>query len=320
MAKIKKSAALRQVFLRATTPPESEAPNHAGDIGGRDTLKLYYRNIDHSGTYTSNHGDVHASDTYNGSAGTINAGKYFKATAGKQFNFQPKTADHNENAAKDAGKSYHNSHTITAEGQLKRYATGSTVILGEADETNIGTTALDLGDKTSTTLIQGKKTDLGAEFVYEQTLDKKNAGNYDYHYRGEHKGVHTSGDGKLAVIATDGKLTMKAAELDSGKSQVYLYGAKGVDAEAGEIVEHTISARESKQRGFLKRTHTRDYVETEIHQNKAGTITGDTVVVAAGQGDINATGMHIVSDHGTMLHTDKGDINLRTCSLSQPLL
>ena len=163
----------------------------------------------------------------------------------------------------------------------------------------------------STTLIQGKKTDLGAEFVYEQTLDKKNAGNYDYHYRGEHKGVHTSGDGKLAVIATDGKLTMKAAELDSGKSQVYLYGAKGVDAEAGEIVEHTISARESKQRGFLKRTHTRDYVETEIHQNKAGTITGDTVIVAAGQGDINATGMHIVSDHGTMLHTDKGDINLK---------
>ena len=285
--------------------------NNAGDIGGRDALKLYYRNIDHSGTYTSNHGDVHASDTYNGSAGTINAGKYFKATAGKQFNFQPKTADHNENAAKDAGKSYHNSHTITAEGQLKRYATGSTVILGEADETNIGTTALDLGDKTSTTLIQGKKTDLGAEFVYEQTLDKKDAGNYDYHYRGEHKGVHTSGDGKLAVIATDGKLTMKAAELDSGKSQVYLYGAKGVDAEAGEIVEHTISARESKQRGFLKRTHTRDYVETEIHQNKAGTITGDTVVVAAGQGDINATGMHIVSDHGTMLHTDKGDINLK---------
>ena len=63
--------------------------------------------------------------------------------------------------------------------------------------------------------------------------------------------------------------------------------------------------------GILKRTHTRDYVETEIHQNKAGTITGDTVVVAAGQGDINATGMHIVSDHGTMLHTDKGDINLK---------
>ncbi|WP_126316121.1 hypothetical protein [Cardiobacterium hominis] len=98
---------------------------------------------------------------------------------------------------------------------------------------------------------------------------------------------------------------MKAAELDSGKSQVYLYGAKGVDAEAGEIVEHIISARESKQRGLFKRTHTRDYVETEIHQNKAGTITGDTVVVAAGQGDINATGMHIVSDHGTVLHTDK---------------
>ncbi|EEV87342.1 hypothetical protein, partial [Cardiobacterium hominis] len=104
----------------------------------------------------------------------------------------------------------------------------------------------------STTLIQGKKTDLGAEFVYEQTLDKKDAGNYDYHYRGEHKGVHTSGDGKLTIIATDGKLTMKAAELNSGKSQVYLYGAKGVDAEAGEIVEHTISACESKQRGFLK--------------------------------------------------------------------
>ena len=163
----------------------------------------------------------------------------------------------------------------------------------------------------STTLIQGKKTDLGAEFVYEQTLDKKDAGNYDYHYRGEHKGVHTSGDGKLAVIATDGKLTMKAAELNSGKSQVYLYGAKGVDAEAGEIVEHTISARESKQRGFLKRSHTRDYESWEAHQVKTSDITGDSVALVADRGDINAVGSNIVGEHGALLQTRQGDITLK---------
>ena len=163
----------------------------------------------------------------------------------------------------------------------------------------------------STTLIQGKKTDLGAEFVYEQTLDKKDAGNYDYHYRGEHKGVHTSGDGKLTIIATDGKLTMKAAELNSGKSQVYLYGAKGVDAEAGEIVEHTISARESKQRGLLKRSHTRDYESWEAHQVKTSDITGDSVALVADRGDINAVGSNIVGEHGALLQTRQGDITLK---------
>ena len=163
----------------------------------------------------------------------------------------------------------------------------------------------------STTLIQGKKTDLGAEFVYEQTLDKKDAGNYDYHYRGEHKGVHTSGDGKLTIIATDGKLTMKAAELNSGKSQVYLYGAKGVDAEAGEIVEHTISACESKQRGFLKRSHTRDYESWEAHQVKTSDITGDSVALVADRGDINAVGSNIVGEHGALLQTRQGNITLK---------
>lgn len=98
--------------------------------------------------------------------------------------------------------------------------------------------------------------------------------------------MHTTGDGKLSVIATEDKLTLKAAALDSGKNQVYLYGAKGVDAEAGETVEHNISASDNKKHGLLKRTHTRDYIETETRQNKAGTITSDTVVVAAGQGDI----------------------------------
>ena len=158
---------------------------------------------------------------------------------------------------------------------------------------------------------EGQKTDLGAEFVYEQTLDKKDAGNYDYHYQGEHKGVHTTGDGKLAVIATDGKLTMKAAELDSGKSQVYLYGAKGVDAEAGEIVEHTISARESKQRGLLKRSHTRDYESWEAHQVKTSDITGDSVALVADRGDINAVGSNIVGEHGALLQTRQGDITLK---------
>ena len=41
--------------------------------------------------------------------------------------------------------------------------------------------------------------------------DKKNAGNYDYHYRGEHKGVHTSGNGTM--LHTDkGDINLKAGK------------------------------------------------------------------------------------------------------------
>ncbi|WP_314261550.1 hypothetical protein, partial [Cardiobacterium hominis] len=84
---------------------------------------------------------------------------------------------------------------------------------------------------------EGQKTDLGAEFVYEQTLDKKDAGNYDYHYHGEDQGVETTGDGALSVSATAGKLTVNAAKLNSGKNRVQLYGAKGIDVTHGEIID-----------------------------------------------------------------------------------
>ena len=163
----------------------------------------------------------------------------------------------------------------------------------------------------STTLIQGKKTDLGAEFVYEQTLDKKNAGNYDYHYRGEHKGVHTSGDGKLAVIATDGKLTMKAAKLNSGKNRVQLYGAKGIEMTHGEIIDKEVTSSNHKGGGLFSRSRTRDYESWEAHQVKTSDITGDSVALVADRGDINAVGSNIVGEHGALLQTRQGDITLK---------
>ena len=158
---------------------------------------------------------------------------------------------------------------------------------------------------------EGQKTDLGAEFVYEQTLDKKDAGNYDYHYHGEDQGVETTGDGALSVSATAGKLTVNAAKLNSGKNRVQLYGAKGIDVTHGEIIDKEVTSSNHKGGGLFSRSRTRDYESWESHQVKTSDITGDSVALVADRGDINAVGSNIVGEHGALLQTRQGDITLK---------
>ena len=282
-----------------------------GSIGGRDSLSLQYQNISNRGTLTSDHGNVHARDTFDGKGGTINAGKYFSATAGKTFNFQPQTSDIDGSADRAANRSYHSAHQIEDSGQLKRYATGSTVILGGAKETNLKATQLDLGDKSSRTQITGGKVNLGAEYTHDVKMDDQGGGNYHYRYHGEDKGVETTGDGALSVSATAGKLTVNAAKLNSGKNRVSLYGAKGIDVTHGEIIDKEVTSSNRKGGGLFSRSHTRDYESWEAHQVKTSDITGDSVALVADRGDINAVGSNIVGEHGALLQTRQGDITLK---------
>ena len=262
-------------------------------------------------TLTSDHGNVHATDTFDGKGGTINAGKYFSATAGKTFNFQPQTSDIDGSADRAAGRSYHSAHQIEDSGQLKRYATGSTVILGGAKETNLKATQLDLGDKSSRTIISGDKVNLGAEYTHDVKMDDQGGGNYHYRYHGEDKGVETTGDGALSVTATSDKLTVNAAKLNSGKNRVQLYGAKGIDVTHGEIIDKEVTSSNHKGGGLFSRSHTRDYESWEAHQVKTSDITGDSVALVADRGDINAVGSNIVGEHGALLQTRQGNITLK---------
>ena len=282
-----------------------------GSIGGRDSLALRYHTITNRGTLTSDHGNVHATDTFDGKGGTINAGKYFSVTAGKTFNFQPQTSDIDGSADRAANRSYHSAHQIEDSGQLKRYATGSTVILGGARETTLKATQLDLGDKTSRTIITGGKVDLGAEYTHDVTMDNRGGGNYHYRYHGEDQGVESTGDGALSIAATSGKLNVYAARLDSGNNRVSLYGARGIDIHHGESVDKEVTSSNRKGGGLLSRSRTRDYEQWESRQVKSSDITGDTVSLMADRGDINATGSNIVSEHGTQLHTNRGNITLK---------
>lgn len=282
-----------------------------GSIGGRDSLALRYHTITNRGSLTSDHGNVHARDTFDGQGGTINAGKYFSATAGKTFNFQPQTSDIDGSADRAANRSYHSAHQIEDSGQLKRYATGSTVILGGARETTLKATQLDLGDKTSRTIITGGKVDLGAEYTHDVKMDNRGGGNYHYRYHGEDQGVETTGDGALSVTATSDKLTVNAAKLNSGNNRVSLYGAKGIDVTHGEIIDKEVTSSNRKGGGLLSRSRTRDYEQWESRQVKTSDITGDTVALVADRGDINAVGSNIVGEHGTLLQTRQGDITLK---------
>ncbi|WP_298049026.1 hemagglutinin repeat-containing protein, partial [uncultured Cardiobacterium sp.] len=262
-------------------------------------------------TLTSDHGNVHARDTFDGKGGTINAGKYFSATAGKTFNFQPQTSDIDGSADRAANRSYHSAHQIEDSGRLKRYATGSTVILGGAKETNLKATQLDLGDKSSRTIISGDKVNLGAEYTHDVKMDDQGGSNYHYRYHGEDQGVETTGDGALSVSATAGKLTVNAAKLNSGKNRVQLYGAKGIDVTHGEIIDKEVTSSNRKGGGLFSRSHTRDYESWEAHQVKTSDITGDSVALVADRGDINAVGSNIVGEHGALLQTRQGDITLK---------
>ena len=282
-----------------------------GSIGGRDSLSLQYQNISNRGTLTSDHGNVHARDTFDGKGGTINAGKYFSATAGKTFNFQPQTSDIDGSADRAANRSYHSAHQIEDSGQLKRYATGSTVILGGAKETNLKATQLDLGDKSSRTQITGGKVNLNAEYVHDVKMDDQGGGNYHYRYHGEDQGVETTGDGALSVTATSDKLTVNAAKLNSGKNRVSLYGAKGIDVTHGEIIDKEVTSSNRKGGGLFSRSRTRDYQSWESHQVKTSDITGDSVALVADRGDINAVGSNIVGEHGALLQTRQGNITLK---------
>ncbi|WP_392406573.1 hemagglutinin repeat-containing protein [Cardiobacterium hominis] len=285
--------------------------NNNGSIGGRDSLSLQYQNITNRGTLTSDHGNVHARDTFDGKGGTINAGKYFSATAGKTFNFQPQTSDIDGSADRAANRSYHSAHQIEDSGRLKRYATGSTVILGGAKETNLKATQLDLGDKSSRTIISGDKVNLGAEYTHDVKMDDQGGSNYHYRYHGEDQGVETTGDGALSVSASAGKLTVNAAKLNSGKNRVQLYGAKGIDVTHGEIIDKEVTSSNRKGGGLFSRSHTRDYESWEAHQVKTSDITGDSVALVADRGDINAVGSNIVGEHGALLQTRQGDITLK---------
>ena len=285
--------------------------NNNGSIGGRDSLSLQYQNITNRGTLTSDHGNVHARDTFDGKGGTINAGKYFSATAGKTFNFQPQTSDIDGSADRAANRSYHSAHQIEDSGRLKRYATGSTVILGGAKETNLKATQLDLGDKSSRTQITGGKVNLNAEYVHDVKMDDQGGSNYHYRYHGEDQGVETTGDGALSVSASAGKLTVNAAKLNSGKNRVQLYGAKGIDVTHGEIIDKEVTSSNHKGGGLFSRSRTRDYESWESHQVKTSDITGDSVALVADRGDINAVGSNIVGEHGALLQTRQGDITLK---------
>ena len=136
-------------------------------------------------------------------------------------------------------------------------------------------------------------------------------GNYHYRYHGEDKGVETTGDGALSVSASAGKLTVNAAKLNSGNNRVSLYGAKGIDVTHGEIIDKEVTSSNHKGGGLFSRSRTRDYESWESHQVKSSDITGDSVTLVADRGNINATGSNIISEHGTLLHTNQGNIILK---------
>lgn len=279
---------------------------NGGQVGGRDRLRLNYRNIYNQGALVSHFGQVHATDTFKGRGGEIRAGGYFSATAGKVFDFGAKTATHTEKAPDEkTTESYHNHHLITETGKLTRMEKNSTVILGGAQQTTINAADLDLGDATSQTIIKGSNVHLGAEFVFTENMDRKDQRNFTYRFEGEHRGVQAFGDGDLTVAA-GGKLVGVASQLQSGQGDINLYGAGGVHLHHGEQITKETEASHRKKRRIIYSKTNSSYREQEERTALPGTVSAQNInIVAGNNADLHLTGQHIVSDHGTHLQAGR---------------
>ena len=146
----------------------------------------------------------------------------------------------------------------------------------------------------------------------------------DYLHTRERTGHGTAvkGKGDIILDARQGTIAGTGAQIDSTDGHVTLFARDGIHlANAWHDMENAHSTH-SKGKRFLglgsKENET--YVQESAHSAIPGSITGRTVSLVAGRdmsgentnasADINLTGMHVVSDHGTQLLASR-DIHLR---------
>ncbi|MBR7002155.1 MAG: hemagglutinin repeat-containing protein, partial [Neisseriaceae bacterium] len=126
----------------------------------------------------------------------------------------------------------------------------------------------------------------------------------------EEVGTNITGIGDIQVIATNGKLIGTAVNIDSENGKTSIYGKDGIDIKEGRKTLYLDEAYKTKSHGLLSSKTTNYHIQRNDDLAINSNITGKEVLIQSQQ-DIALTGTNAVSDNGTVIYSENGDVKIK---------
>ncbi|MBQ9724203.1 MAG: S-layer family protein, partial [Neisseriaceae bacterium] len=160
------------------------------------------------------------------------------------------------------------------------------------------------------TVLTAKEIDLGTiTLAHKEKFGEATDKNHRIVETTQEVGSNIQGKGDIKIVASD-KLTGTALNVDSQNGKAVLYGENSVDIKEGRQTLYLDEAYESKDKGLLSSKTTTAHIQRNDNEAIHSNITGDKVEISS-KGDITLTGTNAVSDSGTVVYSENGDISIQ---------
>ncbi|MBR6026477.1 MAG: hemagglutinin repeat-containing protein, partial [Neisseriaceae bacterium] len=272
---------------------------NSGTIQTRQTMNLDGKQIDNSGRLKGNIVQANA-DKIN-----INGGKVIADSAivmnGKEIGITS-TTNTNQNGTT----------IINKVGKLEITGNNNNGIIYLNAENKLTTKAANIQNNSigGRTLIKGGEIDLGTITTsHKEKFGEATDKNHRIVESTTENGTNINGIGDIQIIASKGKLNGSAVNINSENGTTILYGKDGVNIKEGRKTIYLDEAYKTKSKGLLSSKTTNYQIQRNDDLAVNSNITGNKVLIQSAK-DIDLTGTNAVSDSGTVVYSENGDVKI----------
>ncbi|MBR7002884.1 MAG: hemagglutinin repeat-containing protein, partial [Neisseriaceae bacterium] len=220
---------------------------------------------------------------------------------GKEINLESTTTNN-----KDGTNSIDKRATIKLTGKNNN---GIIYIDGE-DKLNSKAAKISNTSQGGNTTISGGEIELGTVTTsHNETFGEATDKNHRIVKTTEEIGTNINTAGNINVIAHSGRLNGTAVNINSKDGTALLYGKNGIAINEGRQTIKLDEAYQSKSKNLLSKKTNNYQIQRDDNLAINSNITGNKVIIQS-QKDIDLTGTNAVSDNGTVIYSENGDVKI----------
>ncbi|MBO7380636.1 MAG: hemagglutinin repeat-containing protein, partial [Neisseriaceae bacterium] len=272
--------------------------NNTGTIQAREYINIDGKKINNSGSLKSDIVKANA-DEMSITGGNITANRAVILT-GNQVNLESTTSSN-----KDGTTALNQIAQIKLTG---KNADGL-ILINAQDKITTNAVNIENNAQNGQTVLTAKDIDLGTiTLVHKEKFGEVTDKNHRIVETTQEVGSNIQGAGDIKIIAND-TLTGTAVNINSQNGTVLLYGENSVDIKEGRQTLDLDEAIKHKESGIVSSKTTSDHIVRHDDEALHSNITGNQVAIQS-KGDIDLTGTNAVSDNGTLVYSENGNINI----------
>ncbi|MBQ9724824.1 MAG: hypothetical protein IJV56_05715, partial [Neisseriaceae bacterium] len=195
--------------------------------------------------------------------------------------------------------------------QITGKADNGVIYINAQDKITANAANIDNNAQNGETILTAKDIELGTVTLsHKEKFGEISDKNHRIVETMQEVGTNVHGNGDIKIIANSGSLKGTAVNVDSTNGTATLYGEKSVEIKDGRQTLFLDEGYETKSRGILSSKTTTAHIQRNDDEAIASNITGNNVAIQS-KGDIRLTGTNAVSDNGTVVYSENGDIKIQ---------